>query len=100
MKEWSLYILRCSDGSLYTGISTDVQRRYREHLSGKGKAARYTRSYASLELVYHILVGERSLAMRLERRVKGLSKTKKELIVASGFNRDELVQFLKLGESN
>lgn len=49
-QNWKVYILRCGDGSLYTGISTDVARRLEEHRSGKG--AKYTRSRGPLELVY------------------------------------------------
>jgi predicted GIY-YIG superfamily endonuclease len=54
MKEWSVYIIRCRDRSLYTGISTDVQRRVGEHISGGRTAAKYTKSFSSIELAYEI----------------------------------------------
>jgi len=96
MNEWSVYILRCDDGSLYTGITTDVQRRLGEHISGKGKAAKYTKSFSSIDLTYHVRIGDRSLATRIERRIKKLPKGKKEQIVSSRFSREELIKFIKL----
>lgn len=77
---WHLYIIRCGDGSLYTGIATDVRRRFAEHESGLG--ARYVRGRGPLELVLSRPVGDRSEALRLEQRVKRLPKRLKELVVA------------------
>ena len=96
MNEWSIYILRCDDGSLYTGITTDVQRRLGEHISGKRKAAKYTRMFFAIDLAYHVRIGNRSLATRVERRIKKLPKGKKEQIVSDCFSREELIEFLKL----
>ncbi len=79
METWSLYLVRCGDGSLYTGIATDVARRFAEHQSGKG--ARYLRGRGPLELVYRHPVGNRSEALQLEHRVKRLSKQQKEHLV-------------------
>jgi len=76
---WYLYLVRCNDGSLYTGISTDVQRRFDAHRQDRG--ARRLRGRGPLELVYSQAVGERSLALRLEHRVKRLSKAEKERLV-------------------
>ena len=56
---WKLYILRCRDGSLYTGITTDVEKRFEAHNSGKG--AKYTRGRGPLELVYREECGDREL---------------------------------------
>jgi len=98
MKKWSVYIIKCDGGYLYTGISTDVKRRFGEHDSKDGKAAKYTRSFSSIDLVYQTLIGDRSLASKIEYQIKKLPKQKKELIVSSRFNRDELIEFLELDQ--
>ena len=72
---WHLYLLECADGSLYAGIATDVERRFREHLSGKG--ARYTRSHMPACLVASRPMGSRSEALRAELAIKRLPKDKK-----------------------
>ena len=74
-KMWNVYILRCGDGSLYTGISTDVVRRLEEHRSGKG--AKYTRSRGPLELVYREACPDKSAALKRELEIKALSRTEK-----------------------
>lgn len=75
---WQLYLVRCADGSLYTGIATDVERRFAEHQAGKG--AKYLRGRGPLQLVYRQAAGDRSQALRLERAVKALRKTDKEAL--------------------
>ena len=72
---WKLYILRCGDGSLYTGISTDVERRLEEHRSGKG--AKYTRGRSPLELVYEEECGDHSTALKRELEIKAMSREEK-----------------------
>lgn len=72
---WHLYLVECTDGSFYAGIATDVDRRYAEHLSGKG--ARYTRAHKPLRLLATCPVGSRSQALRAEIAVKRLPKGKK-----------------------
>jgi putative endonuclease len=72
---WSVYILRCQGGTLYTGIATDVARRVREHNRGKG--ARYTKSRGPVELVYLEPVGTRSQALRRELAIKRLRREEK-----------------------
>ena len=72
---WKLYILRCADGTLYTGITTDVARRFREHSSGKG--AKYTRGRGPLELVYQEDCGDKSAASRREWEIKQLTREEK-----------------------
>jgi len=57
MMEWSVYIIRCRDRAFYTGISTDVQRRFGEHISGGRTAAKYTKFFASTEPAYEITIG-------------------------------------------
>lgn len=79
--EWKLYILRCRDGSLYTGITTDVQARLEAHRSGKG--AKYTRGRAPLELVYTEQCGDHSAALKRELRIKALTKQQKLHLIES-----------------
>ena len=72
---WKLYILRCRDGSLYTGITTDVQKRLAAHNVGKG--AKYTRGRGPLELVYREDCGDHSAALKREREIKSLTREEK-----------------------
>lgn len=72
---WKLYILRCGDGSLYTGITTDVEKRLEVHRSGKG--AKYTRGRSPLELVYCEACGDHSAALKRELEIKALSREEK-----------------------
>ena len=74
-KTWKLYILRYGDGSLYTGITTDVERRLEEHRSGKG--AKYTRSRGPLELAYVEDCVDKSAALKRECEIKSLPRTEK-----------------------
>ena len=69
---WYLYILRCKDGTLYTGITTDVEKRLEAHQSGKG--AKYTRGRGPLELVYKEECGDHSHALKRELEIKSLSR--------------------------
>lgn len=78
---WHLYLIECVDGSLYTGITTDVERRFAEHVSGRG--ARYTCSHAPARLVASGPVGSRSQALRAELAIKRLPKEKKIQAVRS-----------------
>lgn len=73
---WQVYLLRCSDDSLYCGITTDVERRLAEHNRGTG--AKYTRSRRPVELVYVETVEGRSAAARREHAIKRLSRSEKE----------------------
>lgn len=78
---WSLYIVRCRDGTLYTGITTDVARRLRQHADGSG--AKYLRGRAPLQLVYLEAGHTRSSAVRRETRVKRLSRAEKLALIAA-----------------
>ncbi len=100
MSEWSVYILRCDDRFLYTGISTDVHRRVGEHAARNNRAAKYTRSFSCIEKVYEVSIGSRGMAARIEYQIKKLSRQKKELIVAGCFSRDELMAFLRLDQED
>jgi len=73
---WYLYVVRCSDGTLYTGITTDVTRRLHEHNATK-KGAKYTRGRRPVELVYWIDFNDRSTASKAESRFKKLSRKEK-----------------------
>lgn len=92
-KAWMLYILRCGDGSLYTGITTDVQRRLREHedADGRGLGAKFLRGRQPLVLVYQIPLQNRSEASQLEYTVKQLSKSDKELLVKNELSLPEII---------
>lgn len=90
---WRLYVLRCNDGSLYTGITTDLERRLREHTStgSNSRGAKYLRGKQPLTLVFTIELENQSEARRMEYIVKQLSKTEKEALVSSELNWQELV---------
>ena len=79
---WYVYILRCGDGSLYTGISDDVPRRLAAHRAGKG--AKYTRGRGPLELVYTQALPDKSAALRREAEIKRLRREEKEKLIAQG----------------
>lgn len=74
-KTWYVYILRCGDGSLYTGITDDVQRRLAAHAAGKG--AKYTRGRGPLELVYQQACLDHSAALKRELAIKALTRAEK-----------------------
>lgn len=78
-KTWYLYILRCGDGSLYTGITTDVQARFAQHQAGKG--AKYTRGRGPLELVYTEECDDHSAALKRELAIKALPREEKEKMI-------------------
>ncbi len=79
--EWSMYVVRTADGALYTGISTDVDRRFEQHASGCG--AKALRGRGPLAIVYRVAIGDRSRAQRVEHALKSLSKSEKEAVVAA-----------------
>lgn len=78
---WSVYLLRCGDSALYTGIATDVSRRLAEHREAKGKGAKYLRGKEPLRLVFKKAIGAKGLALSVEGRIKNLSKTRKEALI-------------------
>lgn len=78
-KDWYLYIIQCGDGSLYTGITVDVSRRYRMHCSGKG--AKYTRGRGPQELVYQERCGNHSDALKRECQIKAMPRADKETLI-------------------
>jgi putative endonuclease len=76
-----VYVLRCCDGSLYTGWTTDVARRVAEHSAGMG--ARYTRSHLPVELAYSESCGTRSEAMRREAEIKNMTREEKLSLIGA-----------------
>jgi len=81
MDIWFVYILRCADDSLYTGITKDLERRCQQHNDGKG--SRYTRGRCPLQLVYQEKHRSRSEALSREAAIKALSRKSKEIIIDS-----------------
>jgi predicted GIY-YIG superfamily endonuclease len=77
--EWFVYILRCADGSLYTGITNDVSRRCKQH--NAGTASRYTRSRLPTRLVYQEVHASRSLALKREVAIKALTRREKKAMI-------------------
>lgn len=79
---WSVYLVRMANGRLYTGITTDVRRRFAEHKEGGAKAAKALKGKGPLQLVFSERVGDRSKASKLEARIKKISKVDKEQLIA------------------
>ncbi|MDH3285307.1 MAG: GIY-YIG nuclease family protein [Acidobacteriota bacterium] len=95
MADWSVYLIRCRDGALYTGIATDVARRFNEHREARGRGSRFLRGRGPLRLVFERAVGPKGLAMRVERRVKNLRKRTKERLLDQGGLIDEIISRAK-----
>lgn len=86
-KQWYIYFLECSDATIYTGVTTDVERRLKEH--NAGSAAKYTRNKTPVKLLWSMSVaGGRSGAQKLEARFKKLSRTKKMQQIAYFVEQD------------
>ena len=83
--KWSVYIIRCTDDSLYTGISTDVYRRFSQHSDQKG--AKYFRGRQPEELVYIETKPDRSSASKRESAIKKLKRLEKLLLISSETNK-------------
>lgn len=94
MAAWSVYLLRTSGRALYTGIAVDVEDRLRCHRAGLG--ARSLRGRGPLVLVYARALGPRSLALRVEYRIKRLTKERKEALVRSRPTRAQLLRTVGL----
>ena len=79
---WFVYILRCRDSSLYTGVATDVARRFAEHRAGTG--ARYTRSHKPVKVVFRQRTASRSKALKREAEIKKWPRKQKLELIARG----------------
>ncbi|HYL19983.1 MAG TPA: GIY-YIG nuclease family protein [Burkholderiales bacterium] len=84
---WMVYIVRCADGTLYTGIATDVMRRVEEHNSSNLLAASYTRGRRPVVLVYQEAAPTRSTASKREYEIKQLSRADKEALLLTSAPR-------------
>ncbi|MDQ2068886.1 GIY-YIG nuclease family protein [Natronospira bacteriovora] len=93
---WWLYLLDC-DGRLYTGVTTDVDRRLSEHRQGQSRGARFTRGAGRIELVYQIALNDRSEALRAEARLRRLRRPEKLAVVEADLGRVALLARLGLG---
>ncbi len=82
---WRVYILRCGDGTLYTGVTTDLERRLAAHRAGRG--ARYTRGRLPLRVVFVEDVGARGDALRRELAIKRMTRAEKRRLVARAGGR-------------
>lgn len=82
MADWHLYIIRTAGDKLYTGVTTDVERRFSEHSSGGPRCARSLRGKGPLQLVFSRPVGDRSRALKLEWQVKRLPRRHKDELIA------------------
>jgi putative endonuclease len=82
MNNWYVYILRCADDSLYTGITRDMERRVDEHNNSDRLGARYTRGRRPVRAVYHEIYADRSQAAKRECEVKALTRERKETLIA------------------
>lgn len=89
MAEWHLYMIRVRSGSLYTGIATDVERRFAEHVEGGKKGSKYLRARGPLKLVLQQKIGTHSQALKAESAVKNLSKPVKEQFARGNLKLDE-----------
>tara|TARA_Y100000310_G_scaffold295172_1_gene326256 strand:- start:850 stop:1134 length:285 start_codon:yes stop_codon:yes gene_type:complete len=85
VKKWFLYVVCCSDGTLYTGVTTDLKRRLHEH-NNNSRGAKYTKNRRPVKLVYWTTHANRSEAQREEHRIKQLSKTGKGLLIIANFH--------------
>lgn len=81
---WQVYIVRCSDGSLYTGVAVDVPRRVAQHNGARKDGARYTRARRPVTLVYQEPAANRAAACQREYRIKQLTRQEKLALIAAG----------------
>ena len=81
MSDWYVYVVRCRDGTLYTGIAKDLGRRIREHNAGDKRGAKYTRVRRPVELVYWEVCNTRSQAAKREYQIKQWPKPSKEALL-------------------
>lgn len=82
MSNWFVYIIRSANNSLYTGITTNIERRLQEHQGKNGKGAKALKGKGPLKLVWHTTAQDRSHASKLEYNIKQLNKEDKECLVA------------------
>lgn len=98
-ERWCVYIVRCRNQTLYTGIATDVPRRFAEHVGEGGRGSKYLRGKGPLELVFVRAIGPKNLALRVESRLKRLRKTQKEALVDQQLPIDGIIERARTGQS-
>jgi putative endonuclease len=81
-QSWFVYMIRCRDGSLYTGVTTDMARRFAQHKGELSGGAKFFRSRPAVEVVWRTLTDSKAEALRLERRIKAMSREKKLALAA------------------
>lgn len=97
MKNWYVYMVRCADNSLYTGIARDVIRRIDEHNNSNQLGSKYTRARRPVTLIYEETLDSRSDATRREMEIKQLKKHEKELLVGRSWkNYEQFLAFISL----
>ena len=87
---WHVYIIKTKMGHLYTGVTQDVQRRFKEHQKEGGKGAKYLKGKKPLKLVFHKKIGSRSQALIIEAQIKKWPKKKKEALENNETNLEQL----------
>lgn len=93
---WWVYLIRMPNHGLYCGITTDVTRRFQQHQAGTG--AKALRGKHPLDLVWSTYVGDRSLALKIEYRIKQLPKQRKEALVSAGWSLQTLMAQIKISD--
>lgn len=88
-----VYIIRCKDNSLYTGITNNLKRRVKEHITKNKKCAKYTKNHIAMNLEAYWITEDRTLASKLEYHIKKLTKKQKEEIIV---NKDKFNEYLSL----
>jgi putative endonuclease len=78
--QWFLYVLKCGDGTLYTGVTTNIQRRLKEH-NTSSRGAKYTKTRRPVEMVYWTCFKDQSLAQKAEYKFKQLTRKQKEKVI-------------------
>ncbi len=96
---YTIYIVRCRDGTLYTGITTNVQRRLQEHATGR-RGAKYARGRGPLELVFEQPARDRAAASRIERCIKQLDRSEKEALIAGAKSLRDIVAVHNDGQTS
>jgi len=93
--DWYLYMIKCRDGALYTGISTDVDRRFAQHQTQGPPGSKYLKGRGPLTLVFQRKLGIKSLALKVEHRVKKMSKGQKNKVIGVRGYIEEIVSRVK-----
>ena len=92
MQAWWVYLVRCSDNTLYTGIAVDVAKRFCQHQEGGMRAAKYLRGRGPLLLAFKRRIGDKGLALKVEMQIKKLKKQEKEKLLTHNTMIDDIIQ--------